>query len=54
MVAAPLFDAGSGCVAAVSIAAGPRTRFTDDNLEDFTRHVRKASEEISLKLGHRA
>jgi DNA-binding IclR family transcriptional regulator len=51
-VAAPLFDARRECVAAVSIA-GPRTRFTDDNLEDFKRHVSKASEEISMKLGHR-
>jgi len=52
-IAAPLFDARGECVAAVSIA-GPRTRFTGDDLEDFKRHVRKASEEISTKLGHRA
>jgi DNA-binding IclR family transcriptional regulator len=52
-IAAPLFAARGECVAAVSIA-GPRTRFTDDDLEDFKRHVRKASEEISTKLGHRA
>src|SRR5437867_1123035 len=51
-VAAPLFDAQGECVAAVGIA-GSRTRFTDD-LEDFKRHVRKASDEISAKLGHRA
>jgi DNA-binding IclR family transcriptional regulator len=51
-VAAPLFDARGECVAAVGIA-GSRARFTDD-LEDFNRHVRKASEEISMKLGHRA
>ena len=51
-VAAPLFDARGECVAAVGIA-GSRTRFTDD-VEDFKRHVRKASEEISTKLGHRA
>lgn len=52
-VAAPVFDARGECVAAVSVS-GPRTRFTDDNLEDFKRHVRKASEEISMKLGHRS
>jgi IclR family acetate operon transcriptional repressor len=52
-MAAPVFNARGECVAAVSIA-GPRTRFTDDNLEDFTRRVRKAGEEISAKLGHRA
>ena len=51
-VSAPLFDARGECVAAVGIA-GSRTRFTDD-VEDFKRHVRKASEEISTKLGHRA
>jgi IclR family transcriptional regulator, KDG regulon repressor len=51
-VAAPIFDAHGECVAAVGIA-GSRTRFTDD-LEDFKRHVRKASDEISAKLGHRA
>jgi DNA-binding IclR family transcriptional regulator len=50
-VAAPLFDARGECVAAVGIA-GSRTRFTDD-MEDFKRHVRKASEEISTKLGRR-
>jgi IclR family acetate operon transcriptional repressor len=51
-VAAPLFDAHGDCVAAVGIA-GSRTRFTDD-LEEFKRHVRKASEEISAKLGRGA
>jgi DNA-binding IclR family transcriptional regulator len=50
-VAAPIFDARGECVASISIS-GPRTRF-DDTLEDFARHVRKASEEISLKLGNR-
>ena len=50
-VAAPLFDARGECVAAVGVA-GSRTRFTED-IEDFKRHVRKASEEISTKLGHR-
>jgi IclR family KDG regulon transcriptional repressor len=52
-VAAPVFNAVGECVAAVTIA-GPRTRFTEDDLEDFARHMRKASEEISVKLGHRA
>ncbi len=50
-VAAPLFDGRGECVAAVGIA-GSRSRFTDD-MEDFKRHVRKASEEISTKLGRR-
>ena len=50
-VAAPIFDARGDCVAAISIS-GPRTRF-DDTLEEFAKHVRKASDEISLKLGHR-
>ena len=50
-VAAPLFDAEGECVAAVGIA-GSVTRFTDD-IEEFKRHVRKAGEEISAKLGHR-
>ena len=43
---------GTAAVAAVGIA-GSCTRFTDD-LEDFKRHVRKAGDEISAKLGHRA
>jgi DNA-binding IclR family transcriptional regulator len=51
-VAAPVFDARGECIAAVGIA-GSRTRFSDD-MEDFKRHVRKASEEVSTKLGHRA
>jgi IclR family transcriptional regulator, KDG regulon repressor len=50
-VAAPLFDARGECVAAVGVA-GSRTRFTED-IEEFKRHVRKASDEISTKLGHR-
>jgi DNA-binding IclR family transcriptional regulator len=50
-VAAPIFDARAECVASISIS-GPRTRF-DDTLEEFARHVRKASDEISLKLGFR-
>jgi DNA-binding IclR family transcriptional regulator len=52
-VAAPVFDARGECVAAVSIS-GPRTRFTDEDLPDLTRHVHKAAEELSMKLGHRA
>jgi DNA-binding IclR family transcriptional regulator len=51
-VAAPIFDVRGECVAAISIA-GPRTRFSEDTLEEFARHVRKASEEVSLKLGYR-
>ncbi|HSF04977.1 MAG TPA: IclR family transcriptional regulator [Methylomirabilota bacterium] len=51
-VAAPLFNARAECVAAISIA-GPRTRFNDDTLEEFAKHVSKASEGISLKLGYR-
>jgi DNA-binding IclR family transcriptional regulator len=50
-VAAPIFDAQGECVASISIS-GPRTRF-DDSLEEFARHVRKASDEVSLKLGYR-
>jgi DNA-binding IclR family transcriptional regulator len=50
-VAAPIFDARGECVASISIS-GPRTRF-DDALEDFARNVRKASDEVSLKLGYR-
>jgi IclR family acetate operon transcriptional repressor len=51
-VAAPLFNARGECVASISIA-GPRTRFSDETLDDFAKHVRKASEGISLKLGYR-
>lgn len=51
-VAAPVFDARNECVAAVSIS-GPSTRFAGEALEELTRHVRKASEEISTKLGYR-
>ncbi len=51
-VAAPIFDARGECVASISVS-GPRTRFSDDTVDDFTRHVRKASEEISLRLGYR-
>jgi len=50
-VAAPIFNARSECVAAVSIS-GPVARFQGENLETLKRHVRKASEEISAKLGH--
>lgn len=52
-VAAPIFDGGGACVAAIS-ASGPRTRFREAYLEDFTRQVRKAAEEISAKLGHQS
>jgi DNA-binding IclR family transcriptional regulator len=51
-VAAPVFDGRGECIAAVGVA-GSRTRFTSD-MEEFKRHVRKAGEEISTKLGHRA
>jgi DNA-binding IclR family transcriptional regulator len=50
-VAAPIFNARRECVAAVSIS-GPVPRFQGENLEALKRHVRKASEEISAKLGH--
>ncbi len=50
-VAAPLFNARGECVAAISIS-GPVARFQGDNLEVLKRHVRKASEEISTKLGY--
>ena len=52
-LAAPVFNASAECVAAVSIS-GARSRLTQECLEDFARHVRKAAEEISLRLGHRA
>jgi len=48
--AAPVFDRHGRCVAAVSVA-GPATRVRDDKLDDVTRRVRKAAEEISAKLG---
>jgi len=48
-----VFNALGECVAAVTIA-GPQSRFTENGVDDFARHVRKASEEISLKLGYRA
>jgi DNA-binding IclR family transcriptional regulator len=50
-IAAPVFDTRGECVASISIS-GPRTRFSDDTLEEFVRHVRKASDEVSLKLGY--
>jgi DNA-binding IclR family transcriptional regulator len=50
-VAAPIFGARGECVASISIS-GPRTRF-DDTLDEFGRYVRKAGDEISLKLGYR-
>jgi DNA-binding IclR family transcriptional regulator len=50
-VAAPIFNARGECVAAISIS-GPVARFQGDNLEALKRHVRKASEEISTKLGY--
>jgi DNA-binding IclR family transcriptional regulator len=52
-LAAPIFNASAECVAAVS-TSGPRSRLTEECMEDFAKHVRKAAEEISLKLGHRA
>lgn len=51
-VAAPIFDAQGVCIAAVSLS-GPRTRVDGEALEELKRHVRKAAEEISSKLGHR-
>ena len=50
-LAAPVFDARGECVAAISIS-GPMARFQGDNLETLKRHVRKASEEVSTKLGN--
>ena len=50
-VAAPIFNARGECVAAISIS-GPMARFEDENLEALKRRVRKASEEISTKLGY--
>lgn len=50
-IAAPIFSARGECVAAISIS-GPVRRFHGDNLETLKRHVRKAGEEISVKLGH--
>jgi DNA-binding IclR family transcriptional regulator len=50
-VAAPVFNGRGECVAAISIS-GPVRRFQDDP-ETLKRHVRKAGEEISAKLGHR-
>jgi IclR family transcriptional regulator, KDG regulon repressor len=52
-VAAPIFNGRGECIAAISIS-GPVKRFRDDNLEALKRHVRKAGEEVSAKLGHRA
>lgn len=52
-VAAPIFNGRGECIAAISIS-GPVKRFQDDNLEALKRHVRKAAEEVSAKLGHRA
>lgn len=51
-VAAPIFDAQGDCVAAVSLS-GPRSRVSGEALDELKRHVRKAAEEISSKLGHR-
>ncbi len=39
-------------MAAVSTSA-PRTRLTEEHMEEFAKRVRKAAEEISLKLGYR-
>ncbi|PYO58354.1 MAG: hypothetical protein DMD83_04425 [Candidatus Rokuibacteriota bacterium] len=50
---APIFNGREECVAAISIS-GPFERLQDDNLEASKRHVKKAGEEISAKLGHRA
>ena len=50
-MAAPIFDARGECIASISVS-GPRTRF-DDALEEFARHLRKASDEVSAKLGYR-
>jgi IclR family KDG regulon transcriptional repressor len=50
-VAAPIFNARGECVAAVSIS-GPVARFQGENLDALKRHVCKAGEEISTKLGY--
>ncbi len=52
-VAAPIFNGRGECIAAISIS-GPVKRFQDDNLEVLKRHVRKAGEEVSARLGYRA
>jgi DNA-binding IclR family transcriptional regulator len=48
--AAPVFDRHGQCVAAVSVA-GPATRMRDEKLDEVTRRVRKAAQELSAKLG---
>jgi DNA-binding IclR family transcriptional regulator len=50
LVAAPIFGARRDCAAARSIS-GPLARFHGDDLDALKRHVRKASEEISTKVG---
>ncbi|PYO29677.1 MAG: hypothetical protein DMD86_14645 [Candidatus Rokuibacteriota bacterium] len=48
----PIFNGREECVAAISISGVKR--FQDDSFEALKRHVKKAGEEISAKLGHRA
>lgn len=51
-VGAPIFDAASSCVAAVSVA-GPSYRVPEGRLAELGRACAEAANEISAALGHR-
>jgi IclR family acetate operon transcriptional repressor len=51
-VAVPVLNGRGECVAALSIS-GPVGRFQGENLDALKRHMRKAGEELSARLGHR-
>ncbi len=51
-VAAPIFDASGRALAAISLS-GPVTRIDNDKLEELSRLIRKAADDISRQLGYR-
>lgn len=50
-IAAPIFNGTNECVASVGVT-GPSSRFQNEFFDKFSKSVRKASEEISIRLGH--
>ncbi|MCR4441978.1 MAG: IclR family transcriptional regulator [Peptococcaceae bacterium] len=51
-IAAPIFNHRKEAIAAISIS-GPKTRITDEKIEEFARLVKTATGSISIKLGYR-
>lgn len=52
-IAAPVFGPGGDAVAAISVS-GPSVRFTDETVQDFSKEVRRAAEDLTKAMGGRA